>query len=117
MTSEKSIQTTCINYLSLLEARGDCYGARTQVIKTKTVRKDGSFGYLRTGKVGLPDWTGCFGPGGIFVGIEFKSSIGKQTETQKITQNKIQSLGGRYWVIRSVNELVAKIKELKSEYD
>lgn len=112
MFSEKYIQNQCIDYLDLLERRNLVYGARTQVIRTKTIRRDGSQGYLKTGKVGLPDWTGCVAPYGQFVGIEFKTDKGKQSEHQKLAQARIEAVGGKYIIVRSINELVQKLDEI-----
>lgn len=42
---------------------------------------------------------------GIFVGIELKTSEGKQRPSQKFAQERIEKCGGKYLIIRSIDEL------------
>lgn len=43
---------------------------------------------------------------GLFVGIEIKSADGKQRLSQKTAQERIERCGGRYLIVRSVDDLV-----------
>lgn len=49
---------------------------------------------------------------GAFIGIEFKSLVGRQSDDQKTFEANVKKAGGKYYVIRSVDELEAVIKPL-----
>ena len=44
---------------------------------------------------------------GRFIGLEFKTYRGRQSEDQKIFQVRLEAAGGKYHIIRSVDDLNA----------
>lgn len=105
---ERAIQKACIQYLLILENQGKLWFVRcgSGAIKTKEGR------YFKSGKKGAPDIICCI-PNhdknnwcGLLVGIEIKSKNGNITEEQMITGELIESLGGKYEVVRSLDELI-----------
>lgn len=104
LTLEKQIQKTCMDYLQVLEAQGKLYFFRSQAGAVNTVRRNGSKGFFRTGRVGAPDITVCYN--GKFIGLEIKNEKGKQSEAQKEAQKQIEATGGYYFVVRSLEELI-----------
>ena len=48
-----------------------------------------------------------------FVGIEIKTSTGKQRPAQAEAQKRIEACGGEYWIIRSLDELKEKLGDAK----
>jgi hypothetical protein len=65
-----------------------------------------SFGYP-----GSADILGIL-PGGRFLAVECKSATGKQSEKQKKFQEKIEANGGVYLLVRSEEELWAKLSKV-----
>ena len=59
---------------------------------------------------GWPDLTCCL-PSGRFMGIEVKSTKGRQSPEQIQYQLAIEHLGGVYLLVRSVEELVAQLRK------
>ena len=47
---------------------------------------------------------------GMFIGLEFKTYRGHQSQDQKNFQAKLESAGGKYHIIRSVNDLNAVLE-------
>jgi hypothetical protein len=41
---------------------------------------------------------------------EFKDATGKQSDNQKIFQNKVETLGFEYWLIRNIEDFKNKLK-------
>ena len=64
-------------------------------------------------KPGDPDMVICYE--GRYIGIEAKTRDGKQSEIQRLRQGEIQRAGGLYWVIRSLDELKERIKEIQCQ--
>lgn len=60
---------------------------------------------------GISDFI-CILPGGKFCGLEAKSDVGRQSEDQKRFQEAVENAGGRYFIIRSVDDLEAFLKPL-----
>lgn len=56
-------------------------------------------------KPGDPDLIACVG--GRFVGIEAKTSDGRQSPVQKARQRQIEDAGGVYLIVRSLDDLTA----------
>lgn len=54
---------------------------------------------------GLPDIIVV--AGGQFIALEVKSAIGKQSPDQKIIQSDIEKHGGKYFVVRSIEDVQA----------
>ena len=123
--TEKQIQQTIINYLLF---RKDVFfwrqnsGSFTEKAKAAlnkimfamklapaiTSRIQGSFykamgRYDCTSVKGLPDIIVI--KDGMFIGFEVKTATGRQRETQKEAQAKIEKAGGKYFIVRSVDEV------------
>lgn len=62
------------------------------------------------GNPGGADLIGMYN--GRFVAIEIKTPIGKQTEEQRMFQRLVESKGGIYVVLRSVDEAIAWVNAL-----
>lgn len=43
--------------------------------------------------------------------IEVKSQKGRQQDSQKIFQNKVEAEGHQYWIVKSAGEMLDKIKD------
>ena len=52
---------------------------------------------------------------GHFIGIEGKTLSGRQRVRQKVVQEQIEASGGEYWVIRSLDELKARIEDFRGQ--
>jgi hypothetical protein len=63
---------------------------------------------VRFGLIGSPDIIGCVN--GRFVGIEVKSSTGKQREAQANFQRAFEKAGGIYILARSASDAVSAIE-------
>ena len=61
--------------------------------------------------VGVADITGCFR--GRHFEIELKTTAGVQSEGQKNWQRTVEEAGGRYWIARSVEEVMDIVDEMK----
>ena len=59
--------------------------------------------------VGSADVIVCYR--GRFIGLEFKSEDGRHKDKQRIWQAAVERAGGRYRVVRSVEEAVAAVSE------
>ena len=62
-----------------------------------------SGGFIRFGAVGSPDI--CVIKDGQFIGIEIKTPKGKQSDTQKEFQGRLELAGGKYYIVRSLEEV------------
>ena len=105
---ESVIQAQIIQYLLYLENQGKLFIQRTNNVGLYDQKNRG---YRRTPigqKKGFPDILVLHK--GKFIGIEIKTKTGKQTEHQKKMQKMIEKNGGEYYVIRSLNELIEKVK-------
>lgn len=98
--SERAIQQAIMNYLQVLENQGKLYFLRTQSGSIRT--QEGR--YFKTGKKGAPDLIVCFQ--GHFIGLEVKTPTGKQTNVQKAAQSVIEQSGGKYYIVRSIEEVI-----------
>jgi hypothetical protein len=106
--TEKEIQTECLNHLISLELQGKCYHFRSGAGAVATIRPNGSKGFFKTGKAGVPDITLLYK--GQFIGLEIKKEGGKQSPAQLETESKIQQQGGWYFVITSLDQLKETLK-------
>ena len=94
---EKHIQKSIIDYLSY---RKDLYFIRSGsgLIKTEKGK------YFKSGKPGCPDVIVCYK--GRFIGLEIKTSKGKQSQIQKITESLIKECGGEYYIVKSLDDVL-----------
>ena len=101
---ESQIVTACLEYLYYTK---DVKAWRNNSGAFKTQK--GCF--VRFGQKGSPDILMVHK--GTFYGIEVKTPKGRQTDSQKEWQGDIESVGGIYWLIRSVDDL----EELLHKHD
>jgi len=103
---EREIQKTIIEYLTYLENLGKLYFFRagSGAIKLDNGR------YFKTGKPGLPDIIVLIK--GMFIGLEVKTSNGKQSKIQKEAEENIKKNNGYYFIVRSIED-VENILKLK----
>jgi len=66
------------------------------------------------GTAGLPDLILCYR--GRFVAFEVKTPTGKPTKLQEITIRRIKDAKGKAFVVRSVQEVQAIIKNLEEDF-
>jgi len=107
--TEASVKKAIMAYLTIMEKMGECYVVRNNSVCGKLTRPDGSVGWIKNNKPGAPDIIACIG--GQFVGIEIKGSSGKQSEEQRETEILISTLGGKYVLARSIDDVTELFKE------
>lgn len=105
---EKHIQQTIITYLQYLENQGKVYFFRNNSFAGFTERRNGTKGYIKNNKPGMPDIIVCYK--GKWIGLEIKNEKGKQSDFQKEAEIQIKKAGGEYYIVRSVEEVESLIK-------
>ena len=98
--SESIIQKACLDYLAWYSIQHKIYWFRSGAGMVKTE----AGGVFRSGKPGVPDITVC-GAGGQFIGVEVKNKIGRQSALQKQAETEIVAAGGRYELVRSLEDI------------
>ena len=101
---ESDIQNTICEYL---EIKGRCF-FRLNNIPAFNRTVGGGFTMRRLPKYtprGLPDIIVV--AGGLFFALEVKSKVGKQSPEQKEFEALVKKHGGRYHVVRSLDEVIA----------
>ena len=97
--TESQIQRGVLDYLELLSRKKPIYYFRSAagMVRTEQGRM------FKTGKPGTPDITVCYNGG--FIALEIKTATGRQSELQKIAQKEIEAAGGKYYIVRSMEEI------------
>jgi len=118
---EIQIQKAIKDYLQILENQGKLIFLRNQAGGYAT--KEGH--YIKMGKKGSPDllvWyktdTTYYKGGSVqswnkylkSIALEVKAEKGKQSQAQKEWQEKFEKLGGEYYIVRSVDEVIDIMK-------
>lgn len=101
--SEGDIQNTICEYLDIKRR----YFFRLNNIPAFNRKEGGGITMRRLPKYtprGLPDIIVV--AGGQFIALEVKSAIGRQSPDQKITQQDIERHGGKYFLVRSVDDVI-----------
>jgi len=98
--SEHQIQR-CV--LDRLAYTNNVYYVRNNSVAGKFVRADGSCGWVNNAKKGSPDIVLC--KNGLWIGLEIKTLIGKQSPEQEQAEKDIRDAGGLYFIVRSVEDL------------
>ena len=101
---ETDIQSSICEYLDI---KRRCF-FRLNNIPSFNRLEGGGFTMRRLPKFtprGLPDIIVV--AGGSFIGLEVKSDIGKQSPDQKLFQKNVESHGGKYFVVRSIEDVQA----------
>ena|SRR3990167_10372615 len=99
---EKDLVKSCLEYLGWKKIFH--YRSNTGAFKTD------AGGFYRFGSVGCPDIISVIK--GQYVGIECKVNKNPQSPAQKEFQKNLESAGGKYLLIRSVDELVDELEKL-----
>lgn len=102
IASESMILDACIK---LIFAKG-CYCWREN---TGGYKPEGSKRYIRYGTPGAADIIGVL-PTGRFLAVETKSEKGKQTDKQRLFQERVEACKGVYLLVHSVEELEQGLK-------
>lgn len=100
---ENIIQKAIINYLQLKENLGELYFFRSWAgaVRVTWEHKDRFF---KTWKKWCPDITVL--KNWVFYWIEVKNEKWKQSESQKLAEKKILKSWGKYFVVRSLEEVI-----------
>lgn len=101
---ESDIQSAICEYLALKQR---CFW-RASNVPSFNRNEEGGITMRRLPKHtprGLPDIN--LVAGGLYWGLEVKTSIGKQSKEQKEIEALIKKHGGRYHVVRSVTDVIA----------
>lgn len=101
---ESDIQNTICDYLALKQR---CYW-RSNNIPAFNRNDDGGITMRRLPKHtprGLPDINII--AGGLYWGLEVKTNVGRQSPEQKEMEALIKKHGGRYHVVRSIDDVIA----------
>ncbi|PZM81953.1 VRR-NUC domain-containing protein [Candidatus Gracilibacteria bacterium] len=101
---ENIIQKSIINYLQLKENLGELYFFRSGAGAVRVTGQNRDR-FFKTGKAGCPDITVV--KDGRFIGLEVKTEKGKQSEAQKLAEEKILKAGGEYYIVRSVEDVIS----------
>ena len=105
---ESEIQSGIIDFLSILEEQGKLFFQRTN--NTTVYDPVGKrFRSLSKGqKKGFPDILVL--KKGKAIGIEVKTSIGKQSKEQKAIEKSFIKQGMEYYVVRSIEDVIKELK-------
>ena len=95
LVKESEIQRGVIEYL---QWRKDVYFFRSNSFCGKIIRPNGSVGWIKNNKKGMPDLIVCFK--GAFYALEIKSDVGVQSHEQKLAEAQIRASGGYYFIIQ-----------------
>jgi len=98
---EKDIQKSITDYL---DYKRDLYYFRAGSGAVNVTRKNGSKGFFKTGKAGVPDIVVV--KDGKFIGLEVKTPTGKQSEKQKEAEAEITKCGGEYHIVTSIDDVI-----------
>jgi hypothetical protein len=94
--TEAILQRAIIDYLNY---RKDLYWFRSAAGQVKME----SGRVFRTGRPGVPDISVVFK--GQYFGLEVKTDTGRQSDVQKRAQQDIEAAGGKYYIVRDMDEL------------
>jgi hypothetical protein len=93
---QKEVIVTLKHYPSIYWIRNNSYAG-------KVIGRNGKVGWLNNAKKGAPDIILC--KNGCWLGLELKSSDGRQSPEQKKAEEDIRQAGGHYFLIRTIQEL------------
>jgi VRR-NUC domain len=107
--SEASIQAQIISFLEIEESKRNLFFWRSNSFCGEVTRKNGSKGYIKSNKKGLPDISVIL-KSGKFLGVEVKSKKGKMSKEQEEVAKLIDNLEAIYICVHSFTEF-------KRDYD
>lgn len=100
-SKERDIQKSITDYLAW---RKDIYFVRNNSLVVKTLRANGSTGWIRNGKPGSPDIIVCYK--GRWMGLEVKAEKGRVSALQEEARLDIERAGGEYHIVRSLDDVI-----------
>jgi len=107
---EAEIKKACQDYLDIQENLGKLYYIRNNSFSGQILRGNGTKGFIRNNKKGSADVI-VFLKNARTVWVEFKRpKNSKQSPDQVDFENKITKLGFKYYVVRSLDELIDALK-------
>lgn len=101
---ENLIQKSIINYLQLKENLGELYFFRSWAWAVRVAWWNWRDRMFKTGKAWCPDITVL--KNWVFYGLEVKTEKWKQSESQKKAEEKILKNGWRYFIVRSLEDVI-----------
>lgn len=105
---ESEIQSQIIDYLQLMEKQGKIFFQRTNNTPVFDPRTKKFRSLAKGQKKGFPDILVLMQ--GRTIGLEVKTSAGKQSKEQKTMQEQFKKQRAWYYVVRSVEEVVRIIE-------
>lgn len=107
---ESGILTAICQYLAILQNQGKLDFIRNNRFAGYIQRSNGTRGFINNGQSGSPDIY-IFLPKGVTIHCEVKNEKNKQQSTQLEYQERVERLGHRYIIVRSLTEVVNIINE------
>lgn len=101
---EKVIQKTILDYLELTGVFHSRINAGGCIVQKGKYR-----GFIKGAIAGFPDILVL--KDGRFIGLEVKTPETEQNENQILVEKRIKENGGEYYVVRSLDEVKAILKE------
>jgi hypothetical protein len=101
---ESELLKSATDWLQLLQNQEKLVFQRNNSFAGMILRKNKTTGYIKNAKRGAGDLI-IFLPNGKYLFAEAKSAAGKQSEDQKLFEEKITKLGGNYVIFRSFEAL------------
>jgi len=101
--TENELQREILNLLSHIP-NTYCFRSSSGLIRTEKGN------YFRTGKRGCPDIVCCIKAR--FIGLEVKKEKGKLSAFQKQAREEIEKAGGKYAVVRNMEDIELLISKL-----
>lgn len=105
---ESQIQSVIIDYLSILENQGKLFFQRTNNITVYDSKKNIHRSLAKGQKKGFPDLLILFK--GKCLGIEIKTTTGRQSKEQKEIEQQFKKNGAEYYIVRSLEDVKRIIK-------
>jgi hypothetical protein len=104
---ESDLIKACLDYFALKKILA--WRNNSGAMKYTYTRRNGQIRncFMRFGAVGSPDIIAVIK--GQFVGVECKDRYGKQSPAQKEFEANLKKAGGKYFLIRTIEELVLKL--------
>lgn len=112
--SEAEIQSQIVQYLIIQEQIGELFFWRSNSFSGEIQRKNGTKGYIKSNKKGLPDISSIL-KSGKYMGIEIKSKKGTMSKEQKEVAEKLNKLNAIYICVSSLSELIEDLKIIKEK--
>jgi hypothetical protein len=102
---EAETQRKILDWLQIQEVKGNLINWRSNSFAGTLTRPDGSKGYVKNNKKGLPDICVVLN-GGAYLGIEVKSSTGKMSVDQIAISHQFKRLKANYICVSSFEEFL-----------